>query len=368
MEREARRIWIIAALLIAGLVALRFAPEMRRAVLPRPVAAHVVLLAEGARVARAGEHRLAAGTPFRLFAAVEAETLTGARIVYTEAPRLELGGAEVPAERLARWPADRPARVRWLTVEGFAPYLAVAAEADLGRFRLLESFHPEWGSGWSVPGVVDPRNVQLDAASPLRPLPFGTQRFALRFELLASEQAVTPETRVESGSAADGLDAEVEPGTRVAAELPGALARLSRAFGLTQIDLAPDASPDLEARVAAWHERGLAFERTRLLAEHLAAAGLEPRRLVWKSVDLAAGGPTWDGELRPGDLLQGGERIVALFRDAGEPGRLDPADLCFDFERGAKIRRLDQVYRDEGGFELEWASLAAAAASGAPAP
>ena len=57
-----------------------------------------------------------------------------------------------------------------------------------------------------------------------------------------------------------------------------------------------------------------------------------------------------------GDLLQGGSRIVVLFRDQGEPGRLDRADLVFDYFKGARVRRLDDVFHEEGGLVLDWAS------------
>lgn len=365
MERETRRIWWIVAILIAGIVLLRYAGAIQRAVSPKPFAAHVVLLAEGEAIARAGEHRLAAGAPFRLFAAVEARTLSGSRVVYTEAPRLELGGVEVPPDEIARWPASRPARVRWLTVEGFAPYLSVAGAGDLERFRLLENFHPEWGSGWSVPGFVDPRNVQLPPDSPLRPLPFGTQRYAVRFELLPSAQAVTPDFRVSSAGAEQTLAARDGGATSVRAELPGPLGAVSAVFGLTQVDPDPGLPTDLSARLEAWQEAGLVFERSRLLARHLEASGRTAAELQWRTVDLAERGVSWGEEVQPGDLLQGGERIVVLFRDEGETGRLDPEDLCFDLERGAKIRRIDEVYREHGGLELDWAPVAPRRLAGA---
>lgn len=367
MERETRRIWWIVAILIVGIVLLRYAGAIQRAVSPKPVAAHVVLLAEGEEIARAGEHRLVAGAPFRLFAVVEARTLSGSRVVYTEAPRLELDGVEVPPDEIARWPAGRPARVRWLTVEGFAPYLAVADAEDLERFRLLENFHPEWGSGWTVPGFVDPRNVQLPPDSPLRPLPFGTQRYAVRFELLPSAQAVTPDFRVSSAGAERTLAARVGGATSVGAELPGLLGAVSSVFGLTQVDPDPGLAPDLSARLEAWQDAGLVFERARLLARHLEASGRTAAELRWRTVDLAERGLAWGEEAQPGDLLQGGERIVVLFRDEGEAGRLDPEDLCFDFERGAKVRRIDEVYREHGGLELEWASIAPRRSAGAVA-
>ena len=63
------------------------------------------------------------------------------------------------------------------------------------------------------------------------------------------------------------------------------------------------------------------------------------------------------GEVAPGDLVQSGERTVVLARDAGLPGRLDPADLALDFARGAKLLPLTAIFTGDGGLRLEWAPL-----------
>jgi hypothetical protein len=358
MERESRRVYLAIALIVAAIVALRFWPRVRAAFEPKLLAAHVAVLPAGEEVARPGALAIEAGAAFRLYAVLEAETFGGERIFFTEAPRLALrDGAPLPAASLRRWPAGgRPARVRWWTVEGFAPYLAVAADADLERFRLEESFHAEWGAAWSIDGVVDPRNVQLEPDSPLRPLGFGTQRYQVRIEVYADAEAITPQAKVESPAVEVARE---DLSTAVLAALPGPLARLSRAFGLTQIDAGPGLPEAARARIAAWHDAGLAFDRTPLLAEHLKAAGRDPSALAWQTIRLDPGAPAWaPGAARAGDLLQAGGRIVALFRDEGTPGRLDPADLAFDFHRGAKVRRIDEVYRETGTLELEWAPLA----------
>jgi hypothetical protein len=364
MERESRRVFVAVALIFAAILALRFWPRLAARFQPKPLAAYVAIQPEGEEMARAGVHALEAGKPFRLHAVLEAETFGGGRVYFTGASRLSLrADEEVPADQLRRWPAEgRRARVRWWTVEGFAPYLAVASEADLARFRLDETFHAEWGSAWSVEGVVDPRNVQLDSGSPLRPLPFGTQRYQVHIEIYADEEAITPEAKVASAGAEAAVEGSV--GSAVLASLPGPLARASRAFGLTQIDPAEGLSDGARSRIAGWHDAGIAFERTALLAEHLKAAGRDAGALAWETIDLAASPPAWSGEggrapgaATAGDLLQAGGRIVILFRDQGTGARLDPADLVFDLHRGAKIRRIDEVYREAGGLELEWAPL-----------
>ena len=53
--------------------------------------------------------------------------------------------------------------------------------------------------------------------------------------------------------------------------------------------------------------------------------------------------------------MQVGARWVVLYRDAGRVGVLDPEDLCLDFDQGASIRRLSDVFSGEG--EVDWVSL-----------
>lgn len=358
-RRDASRlVWLVVALVVLALLAARFWDRLSAPFRNQPVAAFVALLPEGESVARDGAHRLAAGTRFRLFAVLEARTPTGATVWFTEAPGLRLGGRDVPSERLRPWPeSGRLARVRWWTVEGFAPYLPVAGAADLERYRLTGTFHPEWGSGWSVDGVVDPKNVQLEAGSPLRPLPFGAQRWQVRIEIYGGREEITPRERLASPGGDETL-AGGAAATELVAALPSPLERVSSVFGLTQADPEPGLAPEVAARLEDWLARGLVFERAALLRAHLEAAGSDPGALAWRSVDLDAAPPAWGGDgVAAGDLLQGGARIVVLFRDEGVPGRLDRADLAFDYFKGAKVRRLDDLFREEGGLMLDWAAL-----------
>jgi hypothetical protein len=71
----------------------------------------------------------------------------------------------------------------------------------------------------------------------------------------------------------------------------------------------------------------------------------------------------WGDDVGAGDLLQAGARVTVLWRDAGEPGRLDPADLVIDLFKGATIRRLDEVFLGDEGLALEVARLGAASAA-----
>lgn len=363
-ERESRRVWWIAGGALVALVALRYLPQVENPLAPEPVAAYVAVLAEGDGVAADGSHELAAGRAFRLHAVLEAKDWRGRPIFFSEAPALRLGGREIPAAAIRRWPDDDPnLKVRWFTVEGSPAYVAVAGVGDLDRFRLEENFHPAWGSGWSAPGVIDPRLVVRDPDSPLRPLPFGTQRYAVRIEIYGEPGALTPKRRVASPGAEATL-ADASRGTRVVGALPPPLERLSVHFG--RPELAPSATLDAAgaARLAALVDAGLVFERAPLLAAHVADNGAVAAALAWRPIDLARQRPAWGSEAGAGDLLQAGPRVVVLFRDEGEAGRLDPADLVFDLWEGLRIRRVDEVFRGEGGLELELASLAAARGGG----
>lgn len=362
-ERESRRVWWITGGALLALVALRFLPQIENPLAPDLLTAHVALLAEGETVASDGAHELAAGRPFRLFAVLAAEDWRGEPVWFSEAPALRLGGREIPRDALRPWPDDPRVKVRWFTVEGFAPYLEIASAADLERFRLNDNFHPEWGDGWTIAGQVDPRLVMLGAGSPLRPLPFGGQRYAVRVELFDEPQALTPRRRIAS-PAAEAVLADAAAGTSVVAALPAPLARLSATFGRPELAPAAPLEAAVAERLAALTAAGLAFERAPLLAGHLADNGVAAAALAWQPIDLARERPPWGSAVGQGDLLQAGPRVVVLFRDEGEPGRLDPADLVFDLWQGLRIRRLDEIFRGEDGLELELATLAAARGDG----
>lgn len=355
-ERESRRVWWIAAAIMAGLVAWRFLPEAENPLAPEPVSAHVAIAAEGESRARDGRHELVAGRPFRLYAALEARDWRGRTIWYSAAPALSIGGRDVPTESIRPWPAERRVQIRWLTVEPFAPYLAVAEAADLDHFSLIETFHPDWGSGWSATGIVDPRPALLPADSELRPLPFGTQGYALRVELYDEPEALAPSKRWSSVGAAQLGGG----GTRVVAALAAPLATVSSTVGRLHLELLGDFGPELEARAAALVTDERVFRVPSLWIDHLAESGRTIGELEWRGVDLVEQRPEWPGEVAAGDLVQSGDRLVILFRDQGEAGRLDPADLVFDAARGLRILRLDQVFRgEEGSFPIEHAASSA---------
>jgi hypothetical protein len=153
--------------------------------------------------------------------------------------------------------------------------------------------------------------------------------------------------------------ADPTAGTWLAAELPRPLALLSRAAGLPEIGPAPELAPEVAERVDALVAAGLAFVAPRLLAAHLEAAGRAADALEFRTVSLGAEGPAWGIDARGGDLLRAGERVVVLLEDAGEPGRLDPADLVVDLHRGYHVVRVGKVFRAEDGLRLDLAPVEA---------
>lgn len=346
-NRSTRWVVGIAALLIALLVAWRMAPRWRAAIGPEPTAAYVVVEPEGAGVASDGLHRIRAGTGFRLHAVLEASTLTGDNVWYTEAPALRLGDREIPADRLRRWPEGRRLRVRWMTVEGAERVI----EPD-GQPRLLENFHPEWGTGWTAAGTVDPALVVVEPGLALRPLPFGTQRFAVRLESYDSAEAIAPVARWSSPSVEVAL-AEPQRLTTVVAAAPPPLERLTGVAGAMQ----HEAEMPPAGAVGAPEWPPFSYSAPRLLAEHLLASGRTVDDLAFRTVTLGPQGPVWETEVAPGDLLRAGERIVIVWADADGGGRLDPSDIVLDLGRGMRLARASSLFAGDDELRLDLARL-----------
>jgi hypothetical protein len=357
-ESESRRVWWIIAGILVALALVRFAPGWKRSLEARPQRAYVALAAAGERVASDGPHRLDAGKPFRLYAVLEAKTLTGGMLWYSDAPALTLGGREIPRDQLRPWPASRPVRVRWFTVDASRPFLEVDSAADLDHLRFVENFHPEWGTGWSVPGVVDPQLALIEPDDHLRPLGFGTERWAVRVELYETPDSLTPSARATSPGAERVLD-DPKPVTSLVATLPGPLAVVSAAFGEPVVKPGPTIDPEARGRIDSWLARGLVTEGDRLLARYLDALGLSAEKLAFRDVELGPDGPKWGTDVRPGDFLRAGKRLVILDRDRGVPGRLDPEDVVFAFEDGARDVVLSRLFEPhDGRLRLELAPAA----------
>ncbi len=363
MERETRILWAV----VAGvtLVALLFGlgGRVRRELEPEPRAAWVAIEAGGDPVAASGPLELEAGEPFTLHAVLEAEDWRGERVYYTEAKALRLGGEPIPVSALRRWSGDEEVRILWFTVEGAPPYLEVGGDGDLDRLQFREVFRADWPHAWSVPGSVEPSRRRLEAREAQAAAgiaDFGAQRFHVRIEFFGPASAVAPRLRMRSLGAAE-LESESERFPAVTARLAGPLAIASAVFGSAQVELAEGADVAVAARVRELWDRGLAFARLVLLRRLLEGAGRSWEDLDWREVDLEAG-PEWGAAgVAAGDLLRVGDRFVLLVADDGRPGRLDDADLGFDFDRGAVLRRLGEIFTGEG--LVDWAPLAAAPAA-----
>ncbi len=356
-DRGSRRVWIVAGLLVGALILWSLAPRWQQRLGPAPQAAFVAVQIEGEPVASDGWHEIAAGTPFRLHAVLEARTLTGDTVWYTEAPALRLAGREIPTGQLRPWPEGRRARARWLTVEGVSAFVEVGAAAQDPPVRLVENYQPAWGSEWSAAGVVDPRLVRVEPGLGLRPLPFGTQRYAVRLELYESAEALAPAARWNSPGAAAAL-ADPASVTTVVALLDGALGPVSRSVGATQIEPAEGAPADAALALATGPAAPFVFTAARLLAAHLTAAGRTFDELDFETVTLGPQGPRWGSEAVAGDLLGAGARLVILWRDADGGGRLDGDDLVFDPHRGMRLTRIAGVFAGDGPLRLDLARLA----------
>lgn len=339
---------VVVSVVVLGLVLW---PSAKERMAPELVRAHVAILPAGADAASVGPVEIEAGREFTLHAVLEARDRSGRAIYYTEAPGLVIHGERVPAEALKPWDRAGVVKVFWFTVEGPSPYVKLEAPGQLDRFRLTEFFRPEWPSAWSVAGRLEPRfseSLEREAVG-IEDRSFGTQRFQVRIEIFEHEDDPTPKRRFISAGGGELPDA-VESFPTVYSALPGAAGPASLAFGLTQIDPPDSSSAELLARLDRLTRSRLAFSRVALLAQVIRAAGRARSELTWVDVDLAAGPPWGEGEdaIDTGDLVRVGARVVVLFRDRGTAGRLDRSDLCFDYERGAEVRPLSEVFTGEG--------------------
>lgn len=352
--REIKPAWIAAAL-VAAVAAFVLVPRITEVAAPAPVALWVAIQPDGDDIARVSPIELAAGRPFRLHAVLEAETLRNERVFFTEARALEIGGEVIAAKRLRPWPGPRKARVLWFTVEGSTPYREVASLEELNAMRFREIFQPDWGQAWSVVGDLRPgvENFLPGAESVRRDQRFGTQRFQVRIEIFAGESELVPELRLASWGPED-LPERADQFPAVTALLPAALEIPSRVFGLTQIEtVRGEVSSAAAPYMADWTDRLIAFSRATLVRRWLANQEIAWEDLVWQGAEPGSGSVA----VRPGDLLRVGGRLVWFLEDRGAAG-LDGEDWCLDFDRGARVERLGDVFVGEG--LVEWASGASA--------
>lgn len=355
MATEKKILWAVAAVASVVILGLVLWPRAKEGLAPELVRAHVAVRPADAETAVVGPVKIEAGREFVLHAVLEARDRDGAAIFYTEAPALEVDGAPVPAEALRTWDRQGVVKVFWFTVEGPGPYMKLEVPEHIERFGFVEFFRPEWPSAWTIDGRLEPRfsdSLERDVLD-VRDRSFGTQRFQVRIEIFDDENDPTPRRRfVSPGGAA--LPEAVTSFPTVYSALPGPADPASLAFGLTQLELPPSPGQALRAEVAALARERLAFSRPALISTVVREAGRARSEVAWSDVDLADG-PAWgegEGAVGTGDLVRVGQRVVVLFRDLGTEGRLDRADLCFDYERGAAVRSLSEIFVGDGLVEL----------------
>lgn len=364
MTDRRRLIVVTVCVAVVAIVVLLVLPEARQALAPVPTRALIAVQVGSEPTARVdGALTLPAGTPFRLYAVLQARTRAGRTVYFTEAPALEVGGDLVPAADLAVWDERLEARVLWFTIEG-APAFVDAANAEAqNAFKLREEHRPEWPRAWSIPGSVEASSQTLAGGREEHgPLRFGTAAYQVRILLYGPESQIRPRERYESPGA-DALATHPETVTRVTVELPGALGPVSSVFGLPQFEADPEGGATLSPRLQHLLSLGLAFRQAAVIAATLEKAGARWADLRWQALDLSSG-PAWGGAggVAAGDLVRSGGRIVLLWRDADGDGRLSNGDLCFDMAKGPAVRALSEVFAGSG--LVEWAPLGAPSGTG----
>ncbi len=349
---------IVAAIVALAAAVLWLAPKAQQARTPKLVRAWVGVESGAEGVARTGTVEIPAGQDFRLHAVVEVHRGggdgdgDGEAEYYSATPRVVLDGRQFDALPVEELGGLGRVRLLWFSVEHGVPFRKMENGADLDTFRYEQFFRPEWGSAWSIDGTLDAYfDGWLEEDGPDIERDFGTLRYQVWVEASADEEALVPDQRVKSD--------ELPGATRVVARLPAALGPPSAVFGLPEIERG-DGDWDQAAltRLQQLHSDGLAFSRLIVLRDLLDAGGARWEDLNWQLASLD-GSLSWRGpgagSPAPGDLVRVADRWVVLLGDEvgeGEVGMLDGADLCLDFDAGAAVRRLDQIFllgsEDEG--------------------
>ncbi len=357
MEAQSSRLFLIVITGV-GIAAIAFLlqPTVVEQLAPKLETAWVGIEVAGSGIADVGRVELATGDTFTLHAVLEARDRQGQPVYYTEAPRLSFAGEEVAADRLERWDRQRRIKVRWFTVEGERPFVALDAKTGVAGFEFEEFLRSDWPISWSVPGEVEAaHDNHLATGTAEETQRFGTQRYHVRFELYRDKHALIPDDVIRSWGFAE-LRANVERFPTVKMTLPGAMSPVSKVFGLTQLEPPPGSGRDFIKEIEELADADIAFSRLTVLRDQIRHAGRRLEDLTWGTVDLA-GDARWGQDVAPGDLLRAGDRVVVLYLDRGTPGVIDYQDLCFDFVQGVAVRALDDVFIGSGN-EVEIASLA----------
>lgn len=349
-----KKIFLAVLGVVTLLVVVLFSAEIvEREVAPEPRAAWVAIEIDDSGTARTGPIEIDSGTPFRLHAVLEAESFSGETIYYTEAKGLELDGQEIPPQALRIWNRSTEPRILWFTVEGFKPFLEVSSASDVAEFRFQDNFRADWPRTWSIPGDLRPRGERDSKSGPLEGLSrFGTQRYHVRIEIYGPKSEIKPLMRIQSLRAED-LPERAEDFATVQATLAGSLALPSKIYGLSQIEPDQEALATVAEQLTDWYRGNLSFSRLLLLRDMLDRSQATYSSLEWTAVELGLDQIWGSGGVTGGDLLRVGNRWVVLLQDKGLEGTLDSEDLCLDFDKGARVRQVGEVFTGEG--LVEWA-------------
>ena len=345
-------------LLVAGIV-LR--PKLVEQLAPRLETVYVAIEPAGSGVATVGRVELTEGQAFQLRAVVAARRRNGDPVYYTDAKSLVIGDEKIAADRLEPWSRSDIIKLRWFTVEGKTPYVKLNPGSGIDNFRMEEFARGDWPMAWTLPGEIDAANDNHFSGGKGPAQSFGTQRYHLRFEIYETERNLVPLETLRSWGVSE-LQTEIERFPGVVVAVPGPTAAVSRVFGLTQLEPPAEADAALLGKIDDLHRHGVAFSRFTLLRELVSSHGKTWQDLSWQTLSLAGetswrpAGATGAG-VGSGDLLRVGDRVVVLYRDAGLPQKLDPEDLAFDVERGARLSPLRDIFSGDG--ELEHNALAA---------
>lgn len=347
-----RAFWVGVAVAVAATLLLFFWPRVAEELRPQPRRAHVAIEGDDG-VARSASINVEYGTEVTLHAVLEAETAGGESIYYTEAAALEIDDQRISPERLRPWDRPEGLAVLWFTVEGKVPYVPISDEGSLDEWQFEEFFRADWPRTWSIRADVTSRHgVHLPRSEADRERSFGVQRYHVRLELRQPDRPAYVQERYRSV----GADSVFELGDRfptLSVELPGPLARASSVFGLSQLEPVGDLPPSALERLVALSANHFAFSRATLFRDILRDRGRTLDQLPWQIVTLGADALRWSDEVSAGDFVRVGGRVTVLFQDRGLPDQLDDQDLCFDFERGTRIRSLAEVFTE--GARVEWA-------------
>lgn len=353
MSTEKKVLLAVLGVVALLVVALFSSEVVEREIAPKPRAAWVAIEVGDSGLARTGPVEISAGTTFRLHAAIEAETFSGETIYYSEAQGLEIEGREIPTESIRLWNRSTEPRILWFTVEGYTPFLEVESQDDLAAFRFQDNFRADWPRTWSIPGDLRPRGERDLKSGPIEGLErFGTQRYHVRFEIFGPQSEITPLMRLQSLRASD-LPQRFEAFATVQATLPGALALPSRVYGLSQIEPMSEVALGVIEKLTEWYQGNMAFSRLLVLRDLLDRSGTTYGDLDWTAVELGVDQFWGEEGVMAGDLLRVGNRWVIVLLDQASQGLLDREDLCLDFDKGARVRQIGDVFTGEG--LVEWA-------------